>query len=124
MIGAKLGRIKTDRGKLIEIGASLEVAPSVVFDALLLPDGEAAAASMVNDGRVLEFIKDTFRHCKPILALGASSQVLEAAGVPVTLRSGKPDPGLLIGDTGMADAFVTAIAKHRHYERETDPPAV
>ncbi len=124
MIGAKLGRVKTDRGKLIEIGASLEVAPSVVFDALMLPDGEAAAASLAGDGRVLEFIKDTFRHCKPILALGASSQVLEAAGVPVTLRSGKPDPGLLIGDAGMADAFVKAIAAHRHYERETNPPAV
>ncbi len=124
MIGAKLGRVKTDRGKLIEIGASLEVAPSVVFDALMLPDGEAAAASLAGNGRVLEFIKDTFRHCKPILALGASSQVLEAAGVPVTLRSGKPDPGLLIGDAGMADAFVKAIAAHRHYERETDPPAV
>ena len=87
-------------------------------------DGEAAAASLAADGRVREFVKDTFRHCKPILALGASSQVLEAAGVPVTLRSGQPDPGLLLGAVGMGDAFVKAIAAHRHYERETDPPAV
>jgi len=124
MIGASLGRVQPDRGKAIEIGASLEVAPSVVFDALVLPDGEAAAATLAANGRVLEFIKDTYRHCKPILALGAATNVLEAAGVPLTLRSGKADPGLIVGDTGAVDSFIKAVAMHRHYERESDPPAV
>ena len=124
MLGAKLGRVQPDRGQPIEIGASLEVAPSVVFDALVLPDGEAAAATLAANGRVLEFVKDTYRHCKPILAIGAASQVLEAAGVPLTLRSGKPDSGLIFGDTSLADAFIKSIAQHRHYERESDPPAV
>ncbi len=92
----------------------------------MLPDGEAAAASLAVNGRVLEFIKDTFRHCKPILALGASSQVLEAAGVPLTLRSrqARSRPAGSAHAGIRADAFVTAIAAHRHYERETDPPAV
>ena len=124
VIGAKLGRVQSDGGKPVEIGASLEVAPSVVFDALILPDGEAAANALAGNGRVLEFIKDTYRHCKPILAIGAATHVLEAAGVPLTLPSGKADPGLLFGDNNQVGAFVTAIAKHRHYERETDPPAV
>ncbi len=124
MLGAKLGRVQPDRGKPIEIGASLEVAPSVVFDALVLPDGEAAAATLAANGRVLEFVKDTYRHCKPILAIGAASNVLEAAGVPITLPTGKPDPGLLVGDAESVDAFVKAVALHRHYERETDPPRV
>ncbi|MEO7133838.1 MAG: catalase, partial [Vicinamibacterales bacterium] len=124
VIGAKLGRVQSEGGQPVEIGASLEVAPSVVFDALILPGGEAAANALAGNGRVLEFIKDTYRHCKPILAIGAATQVLEAAGVPLTLPSGKADPGLLFGDDNKVDAFVTAIAKHRHYERETDPPAV
>ena len=95
----------------------------MVFDALMLPDGDAAAAALAGNGRVLEFIKDTYRHCKPILALGASSKVLEAAGVPSTLPSGKPDPGpARRRQPATADAFVKAIAQHRHYERETDPP--
>ena len=33
------------------------------------------------DGRTLEFIKDQYRHCKPILALGASDQLLTACGI-------------------------------------------
>ncbi len=123
-VGPRLGRVKSDRGKAIEIGASLEVAPSVVFDALMLPDGEAAAGTLAANGRVLEFIKDTYRHCKPILAVGAATQILEAAGVPLTLSSGKPDPGLVVGDGDLAAAFIKAIAKHRHYERESEPPMV
>ena len=77
-----------------------------------VPDGEAAASALAGNGRVLEFIKDTYRHCKPILAIGAASHVLEAAGVPLTLPSGKADPGLLFGDDRTrCDAFVTAIAE-------------
>jgi catalase len=124
-LGARLGRVKSDRGKPIEIGAPIDAAPAVVFDAMVLPDGEAAAAALATNGRVLEFLKDQYRHCKPILVLGASKQILEAAGVPATLPSGKPDPGLIIAKGGeAADAFIKAIAQHRHYERETDPPLV
>ena len=97
-LGARLGRVKSDRGKPIEIGAPIDAAPSVVFDAMVLPDGEAAAAALAKNGRVLEFLKDHYRHCKPILVLGASTQVLDAAGVPATLPNGKPDPGLIVGE--------------------------
>ena len=96
-IGSRLGRVKSDRGKPVEIGAPIDAAPSVVFDALVLPDGAAAAAALAKNGRVLEFLKDTYRHCKPILVLGASAQVLKAAGVPATLPNGKPDPGIIVG---------------------------
>lgn len=124
MIGAKLGRVQPDRGQPIEIGASLEVAPSVLFDALVLPDGEAAVAVLAKNGRALEFLKDQYRHCKPILVIGAAVQLLEATGVPPTLPNDQPDPGLIIGAASDVDAFVKAIAKHRHYQRESDPPAV
>ena len=124
-IGSRLGRVKSDRGKPVEIGAPIDAAPSVVFDALVLPDGDAAAKALAKNGRVLEFLKDTYRHCKPILVLGAASQVLDAAGVPAMLPNGKPDPGIIVGKSGdTTDAFIKAMAKHRHYERETDPPLV
>jgi catalase len=124
MIGAKLGRVQPDRGKPIEIGASLEVAPSVVFDALILPDGEAAIATLSKNGRALEFLKDQYRHCKPIMAIGAAVHLLEAAGVPQSLPNDQPDPGLIIGKASDVDKFITALAKNRHYQRESDPPAV
>jgi catalase len=128
ILGARLGRVKSDRGKPIEISAPLDAAPSVVFDALILADGDAAAKALAGNGRALEFVKDTYRHCKPILAIGAAVQILEGAGVPRTLPAGKSDPGLLVAQSGAgatsAGAFIKAIARHRHYERETDPPPV
>ena len=60
--------------------------------------------------------------------MGAAASLLDKAGIPAALPSGEPDPGLLRfgGDeTGAAvPAFIDALAKHRHFERETDPPVV
>ena len=58
----------------------------------------------------------------PFLFLGESVQLLERAGIPRTLPAGAGDPGVIFGDgEDIADAFVAAVAKHRHFERETDP---
>ena len=97
-----------------------------MYDALAIPDGVAAATALANIGQAVEFVKDTYRHCKPILAVGAGTQLLEAAQLPAELPNGEPDPGLLA--SGVADEgvrhFIAAIAKHRHFERQTDPPRV
>jgi catalase len=122
-LAARLGRVTTSGGAAIEIDASLEATPSVLYDALVLPDGEGAAATLAMDGRTLEFLKDHYRHCKPILVLGASSQLLAPAGIAP--NDGRPDPGLIISDgSAPASAFMKAIAAHRHFARETDPPKV
>ena len=125
ILASRLGRVRSDGGKPVEISASLDVAPAVVFDAMVLPGGDDAASAMAANGRVLEFLRDQHRHCKPILVLGEAMQVLEKAGVPATLPSGKPDPGLIVGeDAGAVGAFIKAVAKHRHYDRESEPQPV
>jgi catalase len=127
-VGAKLGTVRAANGEPIEVEVTIEAAPSVLFDALVLPDGEKAAATLAAAGPALEFVKDQYRHCKAILALGAGAKVLAAANIPAALPDGKPDPGLLRSDAGKIDEgtrlFVAAIAKHRHFERQTDPPRV
>jgi catalase len=75
----------------------------------------------------LDFVKDQYRHCKSILAIGASSALLDKAGIQPQLPNGNDDPGILraaSGDAVDADAFIAAIGKHRHFIRETDPPLV
>ena len=92
-----------------------------------MPGGHQAIQALGNVGHALEFIKDQYRHCKPILALGDGKALVENAGVPARLESGEPDPGLLLldGDAGEAlPQFIEAIAKHRHFAREIDPPTV
>ena len=103
-----------------------ECTKALMYDALVLPDGAGAIAALRADGRTLEFIKDQYRHCKPILALGASDQLLQACGIDRTLPNGQPDPGVLASPDPKtaADDFVAAIARHRHFDREADPPRV
>jgi catalase len=52
----------------------------------------------------------------------------EQAGVKLVLPSGELDSGVLyFQDENFADVlpqFVEAIAAHRHFARETDPPLV
>jgi catalase len=125
-VSTTLGSIQPASGDAIEIDVSLEAAPAVLYDALVLPDGTDAINTLRGDGRTLEFIKDQYRHCKSILALGAGTQLLDACGIDTSLPNGQPDPGLIVAtDAGAAtDDFIAAIAKHRHFGRETDPPRV
>jgi catalase len=120
LLGSRLGTIKGADGGTFEVDATLENSPSVLFDALVLPDGAEAADALSQDGHALEFLKDQYRHCKTILALGASSRLLQQAGIKSELPSGAEDSGLLID--GDAQAFIAALAKHRHPARDSDPP--
>jgi catalase len=124
-VGPKLGTVRSEDGKDIEVEISIEAAPAVLFDAMVLPDGEAADA-LAASGPALEFLKDQYRHCKAILALGEGRRLLDAARIPRELPGGKKDPGLLlVGDArNAAREFAAAIAKHRHPERYSDPPRV
>jgi catalase len=110
------------------VEVSLEAAPSVLWDACVILDGSSASSKLTGSGQALEFIMDQYRHCKTILALGTGSAVLKAAGIPLKLPGGGGDPGLLIHESGSeanaVPAFVRALTRHRHFERESDPPVV
>jgi len=127
-IGARLGTVQTEDGGTLQVEVTLETMPSVLFDAVAVPGGKTAAKALGNVGHALEFLKDQYRHAKPLLALGAGADLLENAGVPSALPSGKPDPGVIVARDAKAKeilpAFVKAIARHRHHEREVDPPEV
>src|SRR4029453_19190923 len=125
-VSTTLGPVQPAVGDAIEADVTLGPAPAVLYDAVVLPDGAEAVDALRADGRTLEFIKDQYRHCKPILAVGAGDQLLRACGIAATLPDGQPDAGLIVAaNTRAATAeFVAAIAKHRHFARETDPPRV
>jgi catalase len=127
-VGPRLGEVESEQGEAIEVEVSMETSPSVVYDAVAVPGGHDAVEKLGNMGHALEFIKDSYRHCKPILAIGAGSALLDSAGASESLMSGEKDPGILGFQQGEAQealkAFIAAIAKHRHFVREVDPPLV
>jgi catalase len=128
LLSNRLGTLTSAEGAALEVDATLENSPSVLFDALVLPDGIDAVERLAKDGHTLEFLKDQYRHCKSILVLGAAAKLLKKAGIFEVLPSGEPDPGLLVaepsGYDSAANRFIAAIARHRHPERDTDPPLI
>ena len=127
-VAVRLGSVATDEGDAIEADATLETTPAVLYDALVVCDGKDAVKRLGAVGHAGEFIKEQFRHCKPILAIGAGRDLVENAGVFTRLPSGEPDPGLITVAADEVDSatlrFIEAIARHRHFERYADPPLV
>ena len=128
LVAPRIGSVATAEGEMLQADASLENEPGFLFDALVLPDGQAAVDALMQDGHTMEFIKDQYRHCKTILVLGASSALLEKGGIPTTFPDGKPDTGLIFAHSDnaveAAKTFIKGISLHRHPLRETDPPRV
>ena len=91
-VGARLGRVESEDGDTLDVDVTMETMPSVLFDAVVVPGGDGAAKALGRLGHAAEFIVSAYRHCKPILALGAGRQIVENVGVPATLSSGEPDP--------------------------------
>jgi catalase len=128
LVGVRIGPFRTSTGDEMQADASMENEPAVLFDALVLPDGAAGVRALQKVGQTLEFVKDTYRHCKAILAIGESRALLQAAGTPMSLPGGEADPGIVLGHVKSisrdVQGFIKAVARHRHPERDTDPPRV
>ncbi|MDZ4812532.1 MAG: catalase [Pseudomonadota bacterium] len=120
LLGRRIGPFNTSAGGVIEAEASLESEPSVLFDAVILPNGGDFAESLCRDGRVAEFVTDQFRHGKTILAIGDAQRVLQEAG----LASPEDEiDGVMMradGSKNLAKEFIALLSRHRHPNRETE----
>jgi catalase len=127
LVGTRVGPVQADGAPVARAEASLLTMPSVLFDAVFIPGGDAAVSALLTDGRAVEFVRDAFRHCKAICAIGAGSKLLQEAKV-VADPFARTAPGVVVSDaSGVQNAvaeFIQDIALHRHWARETDPPRV
>ena len=126
VIAPRIGAVQTADGVALAAEGSFENSAPVLFDAVVLPDGEAGVALLARHVEVVDFVSNQFRHGKTLLAIGAGKALLDKAGAPATLASGVADPGILLaGSRGImaaAAAFIQAVALHRHPAREADSP--
>ena len=120
--GRRLGDLAASNGKPLAVEVTFETSPSVLHDGTVVAPGEACADALAGDAGVLDFLREQYRHGKPLLALGAGSRVLEAAGIPSILPDGAPDPGVIVAATeespAALSAFIGVLARHRVYARE------
>ena len=110
---------------MLDADVSLENEPGVLFDGMIVPDGVDRMGELRKDARMLDYLKEQYRHCKALLVFGDGGALLETAGIPSTLPNGDEDPGLIVGnDARGAIRSYIEVAGRRHWERETDPPRV
>jgi catalase len=128
-VGVRLGKVYGLKKAALPVEVTLEAMPSVLFDALVIPGGQSASKTLATVGQALDFVKDQYRHCKSILALGTGADLVENAGIPTRLKNGDPDPGLIVArdakdNEASLEAFIEALTGQRAFARELDPPAV
>jgi catalase len=121
VIAKKLGAVETSDGVPLEATATFENAAPVLFDGLVLPDGEAGVAQLSPLRAVQEFVISHHAHGKSILILGVSDVLIDQAGIDLLLPTDEPDPGMTQADSdemagGIGD-FIHALSQHRHAAR-------
>ncbi|HEY1609488.1 MAG TPA: catalase, partial [Paraburkholderia sp.] len=96
--------------------ATISGMPSIMFDAVFIPGGKAAAEALAQSGDARHFVLEAFKHLKAIGATGSGRDVLAAAQLP-----GQAD-GLCTGDDAdqksVLAKFIEAAGQHRVWSRE------
>lgn len=107
----------------LNLDASFENSPSVLFDAIILPHGKGAVEALKVNGYALEFTRDAYRHGKPILYSDDSKALLVAAGISEDLF----DEGVVYlkdtTETALAP-WRKALVTRRFHQREAAPPRI
>ncbi len=124
LVGSRLGKIKMADGSTLDIETTIEAGPSVLYDGVIIIQGEASLPPTMN---ALDFVRQQYRHCKPVYAIG-DDILLSVAGIPSTLANGMADPAIFVDAKKMEQPslqqFKAALAGHRPFMREQDPSAM
>jgi catalase len=117
LVGITLGRASSINSPTLDIEVSMDSAASVAWDAMVIPNGEAAIEILLDSGKAQAFLKDQYRHRKPILLLGKAQSLLDVAGIS---QDDAEDPALLVypatDTTAAINAFIGKLAKHRQID--------
>ncbi|PLC05593.1 catalase HPII [Variovorax sp. RO1] len=126
VVGPKLGTVASASKRQIDIDMTFTNTASVMFDAVLVPAGAEGAAALAAQGDAVHFVLEAYKHCKAICVVGEGVQLLASLGVT---PEGEAPAGVVVAETpvtNLGDAtaatqiaqdFIAAIAKHRHWDR-------
>jgi catalase len=127
-VALRLGVVTGGNGTQLKADFSFLTASSVLFDAVFVPGGDPSVAALGAEKDSAEFISEAYKHCKTIAGSGAGVGLLATSLAGDFSESSEAGEGVVV-DKGVvssrggaikevAEAFVAAIALHRHWERE------
>ncbi|WP_116375314.1 catalase [Mycobacterium sp. MFM001] len=124
------GSLSGGSGGEIAVDRAISSVASVLYDAVVLPCGPDAMATLAADGYAMHFVTEAYKHYKPVGAFGEGVKLLPKAGIAEqTAEDTKVvDSHGVVTTTAAADdlsddffeAFASALTKHRAWDRETD----
>lgn len=127
------GMVKSASGQEVEAKQLFLTTASIMYDAVYIPGGAQSVATLRGMAEALHFVNEAFKHFKPIAAFGEGIQLLEASYVrgftfANDASSIQSEQGVVTGATGsnpaaLVQAFIPAIAQHRHWGRTVKVPA-
>jgi catalase len=122
------GTVAGADGERCPVDRALPTVASVLYDAVVLPGGPVGTPHTGADPDAVRFVRDAYRHGKPVAALGSGVGVLsglEPEGLRLSAEFHRvvADQGV-VTDTSPGAAseeflrtFVSAVAAHRHWGR-------
>jgi catalase len=122
VLAAHLGTLASSSGQQVPVDHTFLTMPSVMFDAVLVPAGAASAQALLLNGDAVHFVLEAYKHCKSLCVIGEGAQLLRTLGIAAG-EGGPAVAGVVIGKNDppgraqLAQDFLAAIAKHRHWAR-------
>ncbi|GAB2934559.1 catalase [Micromonospora polyrhachis] len=122
LLAAADGAVTAADGSTLPVDRAITTMASVLYDAVVVPDGVTAAEALRADGYAVHFVAEAYKHAKPLGFVGAGAQLWTAAHLPT---GGTADAGVVTAEgdglgSQFIDAFITTIAGHRFNERPVD----
>ena len=125
-VASALGPVQGKSGGAVLATKTFATVASVHFDAVYVPGGAKSVTALREGAAALQFVREAHGHYKPMAATGEGADlVTTAVGQPVANQpdsaEGKAMSGVVLGKDAseVATKFLAAIAKHRHWDRDT-----
>lgn len=125
------GTLEGGSGGELPVDRSFTSMASVLYDAVVVACGPRSISTLSNDGYAVHFVTEAYKHLKPIGAYGAGVDLLRTAGVTNRLAEDTDvlnDQSVITTKAAadelpdrFAEEFAAALARHRCWERRTDP---
>jgi catalase len=131
VVSKSLGSLQSSDSESVKVDKSYLTTASIMYDAVFIPGGKKHAQTLKLQGDALHFVNEAFKHCKAIGATGAGVELLTEANIQGVALAGPQTEEELVSDRGIvtsrdgnslngfSQAFIEAIAQHRHWNRET-----
>jgi catalase len=125
------GTLSGGSGGEVAVDRAITTMASVLYDAVVVPCGPDSVDTLSKDGYAMHFIAEAYKHLKAVGAFGSGVDLVRKLGVgeqladdtDVVVSNGVVSTAAAADDLTdeFSEAFASALAKHRAWERETDP---